>query len=70
MRRSLLWVVVILTALLLQSTVFAQITLAGAKPDLVYLVTIAMAMLDLGGCCPDLPGRPEAKADRAQTIAC
>jgi transposase len=31
---------------------------------------IAMAMLDLGGCCPDLPGRPEAKADRAQTIAC
>ena len=46
MRRSLLWVVVILTALLLQSTVFAQITLAGAKPDLVYLVTIAMAMLE------------------------
>jgi len=45
-RRSLLWVVVILTALLLQSTVFAQITLAGAKPDLVYLVTIAMAMLE------------------------
>ena len=46
MRRSLLWVVVILTALLLQSTVFAQITLAGAKPDLVYLVTIVMAMLE------------------------
>jgi len=37
---------VILTAILLQSTVFAQITLAKAQPDLVYLVTISMAMLE------------------------
>ena len=36
----------ILTAILLQSTVFAQITLAKAQPDLVYLVTISMAMLE------------------------
>ncbi|HEY1332137.1 MAG TPA: rod shape-determining protein MreD [Actinomycetota bacterium] len=46
MRRVLLWSAVILTALLLQSTIFAQIRLAGAKPDLIYLVTIALAYLE------------------------
>ena len=35
-----------LTALVLQSTVFAQITLGGTKPDLVYLVTIVLAFLE------------------------
>jgi len=37
---------IILTALLLQSTVFAQVTLGGAKPELVYLVTIILAFLE------------------------
>lgn len=34
------------TALVLQSTVFAQVKLADAKPDLVYLVTIVLAFLE------------------------
>ncbi|MDP9342303.1 MAG: rod shape-determining protein MreD [Actinomycetota bacterium] len=46
MRRVLLWAAVVLTALLLQSTVFAQIRLAGAKPELIYLITVAMAVLE------------------------
>ena len=46
MRRSLSWTAVVLTALLLQSTVFAQIRLGGAKPELVYLVTIVLAFLE------------------------
>jgi rod shape-determining protein MreD len=45
-RRGLLWTVVIVTALLLQSTVFAQIRLLDAKPELMYLVTVAMAVLE------------------------
>jgi len=45
-RRALLWTVVIVAALVLQSTVFAQITLAGVQPDLIYVITIAMAMLE------------------------
>lgn len=36
----------VVTALLLQSTVFAQVKLAGAKPELMYLITIVMAMLE------------------------
>ena len=46
MRRTLSLTAIILTALLLQSTVFAQITLGGAKPELVYLVTIILAFLE------------------------
>lgn len=42
----MLWTVVVLTALVLQSTVFAQISLGGTKPDLVYLVTIVLAFLE------------------------
>jgi rod shape-determining protein MreD len=45
-RRTLAWAAVVLTALVLQSTVFAQIKLADAKPDLVYLVTIVLAFLE------------------------
>jgi rod shape-determining protein MreD len=41
-----LWTVVVVSALVLQSTVFAQITLGGTKPDLVYLVTIVLAFLE------------------------
>jgi rod shape-determining protein MreD len=46
MRRAISWTAVVLTALLLQSTVFAEITLGGAKPDLVYLATIVLAYLE------------------------
>src|SRR5438093_3270955 len=46
MRRALVWTAVVVTALILQSTVFAQIKLAGAKPDLIYLVTIVLAFLE------------------------
>jgi rod shape-determining protein MreD len=35
---------VILTALLLQTTVFAEFRLGGARPELVYLVTILFAI--------------------------
>jgi len=45
-RRIVLWTVVVLTALVLQSTVFAQVSLGGTKPDLVYLVTIVLAFLE------------------------
>ena len=46
MRRVLSWAAVVVTALILQSTVFAQITLGGAKPELVYLVTVILAFLE------------------------
>jgi rod shape-determining protein MreD len=45
-RRVLLLAAVILTALLLQSTVFAQIKLLGVEPELMYLVTILVAILE------------------------
>jgi rod shape-determining protein MreD len=45
-RRTVSWAAVVLTALLLQTTLFARITLAGAKPELVYLVTIILAFLE------------------------
>lgn len=41
-----MWAAVVVTALLLQSTVFSQVKLAGAKPELMYLVTIVLAMLE------------------------
>lgn len=46
MRRALSWAAVILTALLLQTTIFSQIQLFGAKPELAYLITIVLAMLE------------------------
>ena len=46
MRRAASWTAVVLTALLLQSTLFAQIKLGGAKPELIYLVTIVLAYLE------------------------
>lgn len=46
MRRVLLLAAVILSALLLQTTIFAEINLLGAKPELMYLITIAFAMLE------------------------
>src|ERR671930_2719930 len=46
MRRALLWSAIVLTAIVLQSTVFARVTLAGAKPELVYMVTVILAYLE------------------------
>jgi rod shape-determining protein MreD len=45
-RRTLAWAAIVVTALLLQSTLFAQIKLGGAKPELMYLVTVVLAMLE------------------------
>ena len=46
MRRGFLWTVVVVAALVLQSTVFAQITLLKAQPDLMYLLTVLVALLE------------------------
>jgi rod shape-determining protein MreD len=44
-RRVLVLVAVIVTALLLQTTVFPELTLLGVKPELLYLVTVIFAVL-------------------------
>lgn len=46
MRRALAWTAIVVTALLLQSTAFAQVKLLGAKPELMYLVTVLLAMME------------------------
>ncbi len=46
MRRALLLAAVVLASLLLQTTVFADLRLLGARPELLYLVTIVFAFLD------------------------
>ena len=46
MRRVLLLSAVILTALILQTTVFSEVNLLGAKPELMYLLTICFAILE------------------------
>jgi rod shape-determining protein MreD len=46
MRRVALLVAVIVTALLLQTTIFAKVNLLGAKPELMYLLTIVFAILE------------------------
>jgi rod shape-determining protein MreD len=45
-RRAILLAVVVVTALLLQTTVFADVRLLGARPELMYLLTIAFAVLE------------------------
>jgi rod shape-determining protein MreD len=45
-RRTLLLAVVIVTALLLQTTVFADVRLLGARPELMFLLTISFAILE------------------------
>jgi rod shape-determining protein MreD len=45
-RRALSWTALIVTALLLQSVVFARFQLAGAKPELIYLLTVVLAYLE------------------------
>jgi rod shape-determining protein MreD len=44
-KRIVVLVVVIVTALLLQTTVFPELTLLGVKPELLYLVTVVVAAL-------------------------
>ncbi len=46
LRRTLALAAVIVTALLLQSTVFTQLKLVGVRPELLYVVTILMAILE------------------------
>lgn len=45
-RRVLATAIVLVTALLLQSTLFPQLSLLGVRPELVYLVTIVVALLE------------------------
>lgn len=45
-RRTLLLLLLALTGLALQTTLLGPITLAGTKPELLLLVTIALAMAD------------------------
>jgi rod shape-determining protein MreD len=44
-RRAIVFVAVIVTALLLQTTVFPKMSLLGVKPELLYLVTVVFAAL-------------------------
>jgi rod shape-determining protein MreD len=44
-RRAIVFIAVIVTALLLQTTVFPTVTLLGVKPELLYLVTVVFAAL-------------------------
>ena len=43
-RRSLAIAAILITAILLQSTVFSQLRLLGVRPELLYLVTIVIAL--------------------------
>ena len=45
-RRVLVTIVIVVTALLLQSTLFWQLKLLGVRPELMYLVTIVVAILE------------------------
>jgi len=45
-RRTFTLTLVIITAILLQTTVFADVRLLGAKPELLYLVTIVIALFE------------------------
>jgi rod shape-determining protein MreD len=45
-RRVVLWLALVVTALLLQSVVFAKFQLGGAKPELIYLLTVIVASLE------------------------
>jgi rod shape-determining protein MreD len=45
-RRVLVTLVIIVTGLLLQSTLFWQLKLLGVRPELMYLVTILIAIIE------------------------
>ena len=46
MRRAIAVALLIVTSILLQTTVLSEIRLLGAKPELLYLLTISLALLD------------------------
>jgi len=46
LRRAIAIALLIVIAILLQTTVFSEIRLLGAKPELLYLLTIVLALLD------------------------
>ena len=45
-RRVLVTIVVVVTALLLQSTLFCNLKLLGVRPELMFLITIVIAILE------------------------
>ena len=45
-RRVLALVAIVVTAILLQSTVFSQVKLLGVKPELLYIVTVLLAVIE------------------------
>ena len=45
-RRIIAIAVIVITAALLQSTVFARLRLLGVRPELLFLVTIVIALLE------------------------
>jgi rod shape-determining protein MreD len=45
-RRTFWFAAIIITAVLLQSTVFEQMRLLGVKPELMYLITIVIAIME------------------------
>jgi rod shape-determining protein MreD len=45
-RRVLAIAAIMVTALLLQSTIFSEVRLLGAKPELMYLIVIVLAILE------------------------
>ena len=45
-RRVLSVLAILITAVLLQSTVFSQLRLLGVRPELLFLVTIVLALLE------------------------
>lgn len=46
MRRALFLAALVLVAVLLQSTILSQVRLLGARPELLYVVTVAWAILE------------------------
>ena len=46
MRRTVLVTIVVVTALLLQTTVFADVRLFGARPELMFLLAIVFGVLE------------------------
>ncbi len=46
MRRGVTLTLIILTALLLQSTICSSVRLVGVRPELIYMATILIAMLE------------------------
>jgi rod shape-determining protein MreD len=46
LRRTLAIAAVVVTALLLQSTVFSELRLMGVRPELLFLITILLALIE------------------------